>query len=282
MIAWTTVEDAIETWVRSGSGLSSGKVIWAQQGGPRPTGAWISLLIASVRSVGRDWVNVIDNPLTVSDTVESVDTTANTLTLTAHGLLTGDGPIRYNSTGTYPGGLAVDTDYWIIKVDANTVKLAASFPNAMNNSPIDITSTGSGTHTIASTTDTVRAAQEIINRVRGQREVTLSIQAFAGVDGAATGSSSPRALLDLVVAGARLPTAESALYTAGVGVAGLGPVQAIDGVLGSAVFEPRATLEARLLLASEVEELGTIIDYIELENETTGGATQYVPEDPTP
>src|SRR5690606_2698590 len=107
-------------------------------------------------------------------------------------------------------------------------------------------------------------AEEIVHRSRGMREATLSIQCFAGVDGAATGASAPAALLHSVVAAANLPTRRAALNAAGVGIGSLGPVQSIDGVLGSSVFEPRATLEVRLFLTGEVTELGTYVESVDL------------------
>jgi hypothetical protein len=48
-------------------------------------------------------------------------------TSVAHGLITGDGPVRVvNAGGALPTGLAADTDYWIIKIDADTFYLATS------------------------------------------------------------------------------------------------------------------------------------------------------------
>jgi hypothetical protein len=42
----------------------------------------------------------------------------------SHGRGTGDGPIRVTTTGTLPTGLPPDTDYWLIRVDQHTLKLA--------------------------------------------------------------------------------------------------------------------------------------------------------------
>jgi hypothetical protein len=96
-------------------------------------------------------------PLTVADdTVESVDTGLNTLTLTAHVFETGDGPIRMTTSGTLPTGLALATDYWIVKDSANAIKLASSLANAYAGTAIDITATGSGTHTVDVTASTQR------------------------------------------------------------------------------------------------------------------------------
>ena len=56
-----------------------------------------------------------------------------------------------SSTGTIPGGLSALTEYFVIDTDANTIKLALTKADAIANSPIDITSTGSGTIVVAHT-----------------------------------------------------------------------------------------------------------------------------------
>ena len=56
---WSTIENAVTAWFLTGSGLASGKVIWEDQNGPRPTAAFISVS-ASVKSIGQDWVDTED------------------------------------------------------------------------------------------------------------------------------------------------------------------------------------------------------------------------------
>lgn len=78
-------------------------------------------------------------------------------TAVAHGLITGDGPVRAsNSGGALPAGLAVDTDYWIIAIagSADTFKLAASRADAFAGTAVNITGAGTGTHTLADTAAT--------------------------------------------------------------------------------------------------------------------------------
>lgn len=77
-----------------------------------------------------------------------VDTATDAITITAHGFVTGDGPYQVSSTGTLPGGLAVSTDYFAIVVDADIFQLASNRTNALAGTAIDITSQGTGTHTI--------------------------------------------------------------------------------------------------------------------------------------
>lgn len=69
--------------------------------------------------------------------------TANTITIEAHGFITGT-KIALTTGGTLPAGLTA-TNYWVIKVDANTIKLAAtSLANAVAGTAVDITGDGSG------------------------------------------------------------------------------------------------------------------------------------------
>ncbi len=68
-----------------------------------------------------------------------VDVTANTITITAHGFVTG---LKIPLTGTnLPGGLSA-TDYWAIVVDANTIKVADTLAHAVAGTPVDITTQG--------------------------------------------------------------------------------------------------------------------------------------------
>lgn len=76
-----------------------------------------------------------------------VSVTNNTITRTAHGMRTGL-KVAASTDGTLPGGLSA-TNYWIIVVDTNTVKLASSAANAVAGTAVDITSAaGGGTHTL--------------------------------------------------------------------------------------------------------------------------------------
>lgn len=72
------------------------------------------------------------------------------VTMTAHPFLTED-KVRLTSTGTLPTGLSAGTDYWIIKVDANTVKFASSLANAQAGTAVNILkATSGGTHRVCS------------------------------------------------------------------------------------------------------------------------------------
>lgn len=99
-----------------------------------------------------------------------------TFTAAAHGLTTGDGPFRVSSSGTLPAGLEVGVDYWIIYVDANNFKLAASFADAGAGTAVPISDNGTGTHTLADTADTKRLTWHRL----GEIEASLSLAAREG------------------------------------------------------------------------------------------------------
>lgn len=96
-------------------------------------------------SVGSGTIDVDGAAVNEAFAAGQVDATDNELTLTAHGAVTGYGPVRFALTGdasALPAPLAVLTDYWLIRVDDNTVKVATSFANAIAGTAIDIEDTG--------------------------------------------------------------------------------------------------------------------------------------------
>jgi hypothetical protein len=104
-------------------------------------------------------------PLVFADFTYTADAGTDTLTKTAHGLETGDGQVRTtNSGGGLPGGLAAGTDYFAIKTGANTFKLATTRALALAGIAIDITSAGTGTHTLIDQAGTTRVADATVTR----------------------------------------------------------------------------------------------------------------------
>lgn len=75
------------------------------------------------------------------------DPVADTLTITDHKLCTGARIQVATSGGSIPGGLTAATDYFAIKVDQNTIKLATTTANAISGNAIDITSAGATVYT---------------------------------------------------------------------------------------------------------------------------------------
>lgn len=83
-------------------------------------------------------------------------------TAVAHGLQTGDGPFQVsNSGGALPAGLTALTDYWIIKIDADTFYLATSLALALAGTFLSITTNGTGTQTLEDTASTKRPSDPI-------------------------------------------------------------------------------------------------------------------------
>lgn len=96
-------------------------------------------------SVGSGTIDVDGAAVNEAFVDTDVDTTDNEITLTGHGAITGYGPVQFALTGdasALPAGLTVLTDYWLIRVDDDTVKVATTFANALAGTAIDITDVG--------------------------------------------------------------------------------------------------------------------------------------------
>lgn len=84
----------------------------------------------------------------------STDLNINTgvITESSHGYLTGDVG-QLTTSSALPGGLALSTDYHVIKVDANSYALASSSANAIAGTRIYPTTVGTGNQTITLSAD---------------------------------------------------------------------------------------------------------------------------------
>lgn len=274
-IAWTTIRNAIATWIMSATGLGPERIRWADLNYPEPplssTQPWFLIGRFSWTNPGSDWSTFASNPFVFADKTVTLGAVSNTGTSTSHGLLTRDGPVRLRTTGSLSGtGLFEDTDYWIINVNANEVKFATTFADADDGVFVDITGAGTGTHTIVDTADTRRAGQELKEYVRGARRITFDIQCFPptlSIGVAFPDDYDPIVVLSDIVAKSGLGSISTALQAAGVGVLDPGEPRAIAGPLNSAYFEPRAIMTVVLSATSEVEGTETIIDYINLDED---------------
>lgn len=142
--------------------------------GARPTAQLLGALYNNVFS----WIayldeNRVDGSLAVggaplsftSFTFTATSGTPGLITATAHGRQTGDGPVRVsNSGGGLPGGLAAGTDYWVIVVGVDTLRLATSRANALSSVPVTLSSNGTGTQTLAVGTGCVRLGDVTVTR----------------------------------------------------------------------------------------------------------------------
>lgn len=88
-----------------------------------------------------------DVTATFSGGVDSeMDLDANTMSIPSHGFYTGL-KVAATTSGVLPTGLAA-TDYYAIRVDANTIKLADSQADALAGTAKNLTGEGSGVHTL--------------------------------------------------------------------------------------------------------------------------------------
>ena len=89
------------------------------------------------------WTLVDGNFTTKTCSYTAVDTTNNLFTISSHGLVNGT-PCQVTSTGSVPGGLAINTIYYVVNQATDTFKLSTTY----NGAAIDITTQGTGTISI--------------------------------------------------------------------------------------------------------------------------------------
>lgn len=90
--------------------------------------------------------------LALTEVVGTVDTTANTFRKAGHGFTGyeyGNRVRIYNVGGALPAPLQEKTDYWLVKIDADSFKFATSYANAMAGITLDLTTAGTGTQNLA-------------------------------------------------------------------------------------------------------------------------------------
>ena len=85
----------------------------------------------------------------------TADAGTDVLTHAATVNLHNGGIVTLTTTGTLPAGLALATDYYVIRITATTIKLASSWADALAGTAIDVTDAGAGVHTLTSSTDLV-------------------------------------------------------------------------------------------------------------------------------
>lgn len=268
---WDAVELALHTWIKNASGITGKRVIWSGRGAARPDDTWISLQLSIGERGGIGDLDVEANPFTFAPKTAIAVPLTSQITITAHGFAVGDGPVQLATTGTAPGGTAIETDYWAVPVDVDHTRLATSFARAIADIPttLTITSAGTGTLTVVDTEDTVRAGAEIRQVVRAWREASLSVQCYGTTS---TGSANPMAVLLDVAESSQLPSIRNALDDAGVGVVTISEIRPIGAVINTTTFEPRAQMDVKLWLSTEVSETDTIITSVDVEIDTNRAA----------
>lgn len=101
----------------------------------------------------------------IADMVFTADNTTDRFTKVAHGLRTGDGPIRVsNSGGALPTGLSGGTDYWVVRISADVFQLSTTLAFAYSGTVVDVTTNGTGTQTLSDTGSTARVSDVLVSR----------------------------------------------------------------------------------------------------------------------
>lgn len=93
----------------------------------------------------------------------AVDIVNDIINIPSHGFNRTSFRVRVSSSGTLPTGLSASTNYFVIVIDANNIKLATSSANARAGTAINITGIGSGTHTITQWEDPDAASRFAMN-----------------------------------------------------------------------------------------------------------------------
>jgi hypothetical protein len=119
-------------------------------------------------------------PIVVPDFTFTADATTDKLHAVAHGRKNCDGPFQSsNSGGALPGGMAALTNYWLIVVDVDNVKIASSLANAIAGTAINITTNGTGVQTMSDTASTAQCIRGKFTYTFTQAETNVSAEYIA-------------------------------------------------------------------------------------------------------
>lgn len=104
---------------------------------------------ATLVDIDSGFAGAATTTLTVADTTINMTTAAsNQLTVAAHGYISGDAVVLSAAgSGSIDSALSLNTVYYIVWVDANTISLASSYANAIATPATVITLNGDGTST---------------------------------------------------------------------------------------------------------------------------------------
>lgn len=266
---WVTIRAALHAWVVACTGLSDQKITWARQRNtPRPDEDGIVMKLLVADDDNWSWLDTETNPLSFAN--KSITAVAGSnLTITAHGLVTGDGPVQLVGSDL-PLPITTSTNYWVIRIDANTIQLAVQFEDTGGNvvgnpiTPITLIDAGSGVKTLISIEDTLRAGQEINYVQRGYVRMTLQLFSYVHDD---TGMDGAIAILRRVSNRYRLPSIQALLEDQGVGVVSVERTRSMLGTRNAVMFEPRAWVDIYLSATAEERETGGIIGRTEITRE---------------
>lgn len=111
------------------------------------TARYSNLSIVSVDKAN-DSIILPPNPANLTFAAGSINTSTYAITLSSTANYPTATPVTFTTSGALPSNIVAGTVYFVIKVDATTIKLATSIANANANVATTISATGSGTHTI--------------------------------------------------------------------------------------------------------------------------------------
>lgn len=121
-------------------------------------------------------------PWSFADKTFTSAASTDQLTSTAHGIATGWGPFRLTTTGTLSTGTSTGVDYYAIFVDANNIKVASSYANAIAGTTIDLTTDSSGTCKITATgTSPKQGLPGVFQYTFTQTEVNVSTDELTAI-----------------------------------------------------------------------------------------------------
>ena len=102
----------------------------------------------TISSVDKSLSKIFFTPYALTFATGAVNTTTDVITLSSTTLFPTGTPVTITSTTTVPAGLVSGTTYYVINTSGTTIKLATTAANATAGTAIDITSQGTGTHSI--------------------------------------------------------------------------------------------------------------------------------------
>ena len=145
------IEDSAESYAKKKSLLSTIAdmiipvgTITAYGGLTAPAGYFLADGTAYSRATYAALYNVITaskGTCTISNATPAI------VTLNNHGLITGD-IIEFTTDGALPASLAVNTNYYVVYINANTFNIASTLALANAGTKIATSNAGSGTHTL--------------------------------------------------------------------------------------------------------------------------------------
>lgn len=97
------------------------------------------------------WYRITDVTSGVTQTVSSIDTftaVASSDHINYQLDFQNFTKVRFTTSTTLPAPLALNTDYWLIRLNGTASRIATTYQNAINGTYVDIADGGAGTHTL--------------------------------------------------------------------------------------------------------------------------------------